>query len=113
MTEPVSPALPERRGMWKKLALSLLPAAGFVWLLQRGALPLVPEREALARVPVTGIVLYLVVWAAMYFVRTSRWWLLLRPIEPVPFRTVVRVGCLGLAAVVLLPFRMGEAVRPI
>lgn len=113
MTDPASPALPERRGMWKKLGLSLLPAAGFVWLLQRGALPLVPEHGALERVPAQSIALYVVVWSAMYLLRTSRWWLLLRPIEPVPLRTVLRVGCLGLAAVVLLPFRMGEAVRPI
>lgn len=113
MSEPGSPVLPERRGMWKKLALSLLPAAGFVWLLERGALPLVPEREALDAVPASSVVLYIVVWATMYLIRTSRWWLLLRPIEPVPLGTVVRVACLGLAAVVVLPFRMGEAVRPI
>jgi glycosyltransferase 2 family protein len=113
MTEPASTMLPERRGMWKKLAFSLLPAAGFVWLLQRGALPLVPDREALARVPASSYVLYVAVWTTMYLVRTSRWWLLLTPIERLPLGTVVRVGCLGLAAVVLLPFRMGEAVRPI
>lgn len=113
MTESMSPALPERRGMWKKLGLSLLPAAGFVWLLQRGALPLVPDRESLARVPAGSLVLYVVVWWTMYLIRTGRWWFLLNPIERVPLRTVIRVACLGLAAVVLLPFRMGEAVRPI
>jgi hypothetical protein len=113
MTETAPPALPERRGMWMKLGLSLLPAAGFVWLLQRGALPLVPDRDALAKVPAGSIVLYVAVWTAMYLVRTSRWWFLLAPIERVPLRTVLRVACLGLAAVVLLPFRMGEAVRPI
>jgi hypothetical protein len=99
--------------MWTKLGLSLLPAAGFVWLLQRGALPLVPDREALARVPAASIALYLAVWATMYLIRTGRWWFLLAAIERVPLRTVIRVACLGLAAVVLLPFRMGEAVRPI
>jgi glycosyltransferase 2 family protein len=113
MTEAPPTALPERRGMWKKLALSLVPAAGFVWLLQRGALPLVPDREELGRVPASTFVLYLAVWSTMYSLRTCRWWFLLRPIEHVPLRTVVRVACLGLAAVVLLPFRMGEAVRPI
>jgi glycosyltransferase 2 family protein len=113
MTDSISPALPERRGLWKKLAFSLLPAAGFVWLLQRGALPLLPEKDSLARVPVASLVLYLVVWTIMYLIRMGRWWFLLAPIQPVPLRTVIRVACLGLTAVVLLPFRMGEAVRPI
>jgi hypothetical protein len=113
MTDPDTRALPERRGMWKKLALSLLPAAGFVWLLQRGALPLLPERGALERVPMVSLVVYVLVWTTMYLIRTGRWWFLLAAVERVPFGTVLRVACVGLAAVVILPFRMGEAVRPI
>jgi uncharacterized membrane protein YbhN (UPF0104 family) len=108
-----APSLPEWRGIWKKLGLSLIPAAAFVWLLNRGALPLVPDPEALARVPVTSLIAYVVLWGAMYLIRTGRWYFLLAPIERVPIGTVIRVGCVGLCAVALLPFRMGEAVRPV
>jgi glycosyltransferase 2 family protein len=113
MTGPTSPALPARRRLWAKLALSLLPLAGFVWLLQRGALPLLPEPGALERIPLSTFVVYVVVWTTMYLIRTGRWWFLLAPVERVPLGTVLRVACVGLAAVLLLPFRMGEAVRPI
>jgi len=113
MSEPKAPALPGKAGLWKKLALSLIPAAAFVWLLERGALPLVPDGAALARVPMGTILVYLAVWATMYVIRTGRWYFLLAPIERVPLGTVIRVACIGLCAVALLPFRMGEAVRPI
>jgi uncharacterized protein (TIRG00374 family) len=106
-------ALPERRGIWKKLLLSLLPVGAFVWLLQRGALPLVPEGGALARVPTQSYVVFVLVWSTMYALRTSRWYFLLAAVERVPFWTVIRVGTVGLCAVAILPFRMGEAVRPI
>lgn len=113
MTDTASPTLPERRGMWMKLGLSLLPAAGFVWLLQRGALPLLPDRDALERVPAASLLLYVAVWTTMYLIRTGRWWFLLAPVQRIPLGTVLRVACVGLAAVLILPFRMGEAVRPI
>lgn len=107
------PPLVERRGLWLKLGLSLLPAAGFVWLLQRGGLPLVPTEEALASFNRTTVIWYVLLWFAMYFVRTSRWYFLLAPVQRVPLVTVLRVGCVGLMAIAILPFRMGEAVRPL
>jgi glycosyltransferase 2 family protein len=105
--------LVERRGLFWKLGLSLLPAAGFVWLLQRGGLPLLPTEEALARVDRMTLVWYVLLWAAMYFVRLSRWYFLLAPVQRVPLVTVLRVGCIGVMAIAVLPFRMGEAVRPL
>jgi hypothetical protein len=105
--------LVERRGLWLKLGLSLLPALAFVWLLQRGGLPLIPTEQALAEFDRMSIVWYALLWSAMYFVRTSRWYWLLAPVQRVPLRTVLRVGCIGLMAVAVLPFRMGEAVRPL
>ncbi|HEY3497768.1 MAG TPA: lysylphosphatidylglycerol synthase transmembrane domain-containing protein [Polyangiaceae bacterium] len=107
------PPLIERRGLWLKLGLSLLPAAGFVWLLGRGGLPLLPTEEALARFDRMTIVWYVLLWSTMYFVRTGRWYFLLAPVQRVPLVTVLRVSCVGLMAVALLPFRMGEAVRPL
>lgn len=113
MTAPPAPAVVDRRSLYKKLAISLLPALAFVWLLKSGGLPLLPAREDLARVEVGGLVLFVLVWLAHYFVRTARWYFLLAPIQRVPLWTVIRVACIGFLAVGLLPFRMGEAVRPI
>jgi hypothetical protein len=113
MTNPPTPAVVDRRSLYKKLAISLLPALAFVWVLKSGGLPLLPAREDLARVDVGGLVLFVFVWFAHYFVRTARWYLLLAPIQRVPLWTVIRVACIGFLAVGLLPFRMGEAVRPI
>jgi uncharacterized protein (TIRG00374 family) len=91
----------------------LLVAGGFVWLLARGGLPLVPSKEEFARVPL---------WAALSFgllnllsnvVRSYRWLYLLRPIAPdVKPRRVTGIGLVGFGAIFLAPLRMGEAVRP-
>jgi len=96
-----------------KLVLSLLPAAGFVWMMNSGSLPIVPPKEDLARVAPGTIPLYIAVWCVMYLVRLSRWYWLIAPVQRVPLRTVLRVGGVGLLAIALLPFRMGEVVRPL
>lgn len=102
-----------RASMLSKILLSLLPAAVFVWILQSGSLPIVPPKEELARVASGTVPLYIAVWCCMYFVRLSRWYWLLAPVQRVPFGTVLRCGAVGLFAVALLPFRMGEVVRPL
>lgn len=102
-----------RAGIVSKLVLSLLPAAGFVWMMNSGSLPIVPPREELARVTPGTIPLYIGVWCVMYAIRLCRWYWLIAPVQRVPLREVVRVGGVGLLAIALLPFRMGEVVRPL
>jgi len=96
-----------------RLAISLLLAGGFVWLLRRGGLPLVPRAAAFSGLhPWGGPVYVLLVWLATYF-RTFRWLHLLRPIAPELSRfRVLGIGFVGYAAVFLAPLRMGEMVRP-
>jgi len=101
------------RSFWAKLGLSLVIMAGFVFLLQHGALELKPSNEALSRIDGTSVGAFLVVYSAMHFVRCARWWLLLAPVQRVPLGTVVRVALVGYLAIALLPFRMGEAARPL
>jgi glycosyltransferase 2 family protein len=115
MTDAPAPpqALIERRGLWMKLGLSLLPAAAFVWLLQKGGLPLLPTEAALSRFDRMTVLWYVVIWTVMYLVRIGRWYWLLAPVQRVPLLTVFRVGLVGLMAIAILPFRMGEAVRPL
>jgi uncharacterized protein (TIRG00374 family) len=105
-----------RRGFFRvhgvKLAVSIVIAAGFVWTLNRGGLPLVPARDALERVDVGMCVEYLAVCAVWLLIRAARWRHLLAPIAPVPTRRVIAVSFIGFTAVLLLPLRAGELVRP-
>jgi len=101
------------RGFWPKLVLSLFITLGFVVLLERGALELKPSNEALLGIDGYSIALYFVVFLAMHLLRCARWALLLAPVQKVPLWTVVRVALVGYLAIALLPFRMGEAARPL
>jgi uncharacterized protein (TIRG00374 family) len=98
---------------WPKLVVSLVIAVGFAWLMHQGALPLVPHREAFARVDWFTVFLYVCFWSAVHVVRTGRWYWLLAAVHRVPLITVLRASFIGAAAVVLMPFRTGEFVRPL
>jgi uncharacterized protein (TIRG00374 family) len=96
-----------------KLLVSLLIAALFVWMLHAGALPLVPGREAFSRVRWWTVPVYLVLWVLVHTIRALRWYWLLAPIRRVPIRTLLPVSLVGYAAILMFPFRTGEAVRPV
>lgn len=99
--------------LWVKLAASLGIAGAFVWTLQRGGLPLLPPREALARVDVGSCVLYFALLMLWYFVRAARWRHLLRPLAPgISTLRVIAVSCVAYGAILVLPLRAGEFVRP-
>jgi uncharacterized protein (TIRG00374 family) len=97
----------------RRLAISLLLGAGFVWLFRRGGLPLFPNRAAFSTLSAWVVPVYLgASWLAAYF-RTFRWVHLLRPIAPGVHRfRVLGIGFVGYAAVFLSPLRIGEVVRP-
>jgi glycosyltransferase 2 family protein len=107
---PVHPSWLRRHGV--KLAASLIIALGFGWLLHAGALPLLPPRSALDDVKWWTVVVYAIAWCAVHVLRAARWAFLLAPLHPVPLRRIIAVSFVGFAAIVLLPFRTGEAVRP-
>ena len=82
-------------------------------LLRHGALKLKPPNEELLRIEGLSIAAYLVLFTVMHLMRSARWYLLLAPVQRVPLGTVVRVALIGYLAIALLPFRMGEAARPL
>lgn len=96
----------------KKLVLSLILAAAFAWALWRGGLPIVPPASAFAEVSGTSIAAYVVLMLGMQWFRASRWRFLLAPIAKVPLRRILTVSYIGFAAILLLPLRAGEVVRP-
>jgi len=109
--EPNGPRL--LSGAAPRLLVSLVIGGGFVWLLARGGLPLLPSSAELRRVPVWGISAYLLLQMVVIFLRTYRWVFLLRPIAPkISSLRVLGTGLVGFSAIFLAPLRMGEIVRP-
>ena len=109
---------PESRGFFKRHAGKLIASAvitvGILFTLQKGGLTLWPGRsdfDVLAQrwwtVPV-----YLVSLVAMSYFRAVRWRFLLRSFAEVSRRRVLAVSWIGFAAILLMPFRIGEIVRP-
>jgi glycosyltransferase 2 family protein len=102
-----------RRTLVVRLVLSLLVALGFVWLLRRGGLPLLPEASALARIASWTFPIYALSTIGATFFRTYRWVHLLRPIST-EFSTwrVFGIGLVGSSVTFFAPLRSGEIVRP-
>lgn len=104
-------------GRWLRahaLALtgSLLFAGGFAWLLKAGALPIVPPAHAWAAVHKWVIPTYGLWFIVIHFLRCCRWILLVAPSQRPSLGLTLGIGLVAYAAVVLLPFRLGEAARP-
>lgn len=98
---------------WRALVGSALLVVAFGWSLHRGALPVLPDRQALAGTSVVGVAGFAVLFSLSSLIRALKWWWLLAPLGDVPVRRVVRVSLIGYAALFVLPFRMGEFVRPL
>lgn len=100
-------------GALPRILLSLLIAGGFVWLLARGGLPLLPTREALRGLPVGTLCEFMVLTVVTAILRTYRWNYLIRPIAPsAPPLRVMGMGMVGFSAIFLFPLRSGEIIRP-
>jgi uncharacterized protein (TIRG00374 family) len=100
-------------GALPRVVASLVIAIGFVWLLARGGLPLIPPQGVLGRVAVPGLLGFVLCQVVCNVLRTYRWVFLLRPIAPAVKPTrVMGIGMIGFSAIFLAPLRMGEVVRP-
>jgi glycosyltransferase 2 family protein len=103
-------------GFWHKhglkLAISLVIAVGFGWMLERGGMPLIPPASAFAKVNVPICIGYTVLFAAWHTVRATRWRHLLAPLTDVPLKRIIAVSFIGFGAILLMPLRAGEFVRP-
>jgi glycosyltransferase 2 family protein len=112
-----SQATPARVGLfsrhWGKLLASIAVGGAFVWLLDAGALPVLPSAGDFASVRWWTVAGYLALWLVVHYLRALRWYWLLVPIQRVPIGKILRVSFIGFAAIVALPFRTGEMVRPV
>ena len=91
---------------------SVLFVGGLLWLLQQGALPVVPPAGAWLGVRGWAVAMYVGAFVVVHLLRAARWGLLIPEPQRPPMGAVLRVGLIGYAALVLLPFRLGEAARP-
>jgi len=101
----------KRHGL--KLGASALIAVGLVTTLQKSGLKIVPSGVSFADVKWWTLPVYFVTLLAMTYFRATRWRFLLRAVVDVPARRILVVSWVGFAAIFLMPFRIGEFVRPV
>src|SRR5258706_9552492 len=111
------PAAPNRpHGFWRrhglKLAVSIVIGGAFVWTMERGGLPLVPPAAAFKKVQISNCIAYMALLIGWHAVRALRWRHLLAPIADIPLRRILAVSWIGFAAILIMPLRAGEFVRP-
>jgi hypothetical protein len=100
----------QRHGL--KLVASVVITVLIVFTLQKGGLTLVPRASDFAAVRWWTLPAYVATLIGMNYFRAVRWRYLLRSFADVPRRRVLAVSWIGFAAIMLLPFRIGEIVRP-
>ena len=110
MPAPSSPGFLRRHA--SKLAASLIITGAIVYVVHKGGLKFLPEGRDFSGVRWWTVALYLVVLGATTWFRSVRWRFLLPPLGEVQKRRIFAVSCIGFASILLLPFRIGEIVRP-
>ena len=95
-----------------KLLASAVITCGIVFTAHKGGLKILPEGGDFDHVRSWTIPVYFASLLAMTWFRAVRWRFLLRPIAEVPRKRLFTVSCIGFAAILLIPFRIGEFVRP-
>jgi uncharacterized protein (TIRG00374 family) len=101
-----------RRKLTIRLALSLGIGGIFVWYMKRAGLDVAPGRDAFVHVQWWTVVAYFFLYAVVHYFRAMRWEYLLRPVAHIPARRIIAIGFIGFFAILVLPLRMGEFVRP-
>jgi hypothetical protein len=95
-----------------KLVLSFVITLGIWYTLHKGGLKIVPEGGDFQHVNWWVLGAYCITLCAFNYFRSVRWRFLLRSIAEVPKKRLLAVSCIGFASILLLPFRIGEIVRP-
>ena len=84
-----------------------------IWAARHSGLELLPSWSRFAHVKWWTVVVYLALVASWTYFRAVRWRYLLRKAAPdVKRPRLLAVSLVGFAAILLLPFRLGEFVRP-
>jgi hypothetical protein len=97
-----------------KLAVSLLITSGIIYTVHKGGLKLLPEGGDfdVIRARWWTLPVYILTLLAFNYFRSIRWRFLLRHFAEVPKQRLLTISFLGFAAILLMPLRIGEFVRP-
>lgn len=95
-----------------KFIASAVITFGIVYTVHKGGLKFVPEGGDFDHVRWWTLPVYCVTLLAVAWFRSVRWRFLLRSIAEVARWRLFVVSCIGYAAILLLPLRIGEIVRP-
>lgn len=96
-----------------RLIASVVVAGLFWMLMRRGGVPVLPPANAFASVRWWTVGVYFLSLFVVHWFRAYRWDYLLRPIARVSTSRIVAIAWVGFFAIMMLPLRMGEVVRPV
>lgn len=96
----------------KLLLASVAFTLGLVWIMHKGALPLLPPQGTLARVDTPTLALALLALLVSMLTKYGRIHFLIAPLASVPKRKIMTISAISMALITLLPFRLGEFARP-
>ena len=99
------------RSFLTRLLVSLLIGGGMLYLALKN-IDLSKVQDELGAAQWKWLVPYFLAMVAQHYFRASRWSHLLAPIVEVPFSRILPIASVGFLAIVALPLRMGEFVRP-
>ncbi len=95
-----------------KLVASFIITLGIWYTLHKGGLKIVPEGGDFRGVKWWVVPIYFVTLAVFAWFRSVRWRFLLAGVADVSKRKLFAVSSVGFAAILIMPFRIGEFVRP-
>lgn len=96
-----------------RLFVSLLVAGAFLLVMKRGGVPVLPRPEYFRFVRWWTVPTYFASLLIVHWFRAWRWIYLLRPVAKVSTSRIIAYAWVGFFAIMMLPLRMGEVVRPI
>jgi uncharacterized protein (TIRG00374 family) len=94
-----------------RLVIGLAVSGLCFWVATRGV-DWAQVRDALAGAHPLWAVAGVAGGVVAFWLRAVRWQVLLRPVQPVPLGPAFSATSIGFAATAVLPFRLGEIVRP-
>ncbi len=94
---------------WLQLFVSLLIGALLcVWTFRNESI----QWRDFQGISWLGFGLYWLVFAFAHWVRIARWGLFIKALTPVSWLDLLKIGGIGYLCISILPFRIGEAIRP-
>lgn len=97
--------------MKKKLLLSLLLGGFFMWLAARNV-DFAAVGKGLSQVNLLYVLLTIPVLISLMVLRAWRLMVIAKPLKPIRFASLFPLNAVGFMAILTLPLRLGELVRP-